>query len=155
VARCFLLLAALLACGGCGTPDVGIVVDIDSRIESVPAATVIPGLVDSSDGGVDLPFEGVDNIYSRPNYQYANRKMHRYSGQTITLFLTIGDDANRVVVATVEPRHANLDIFTIHVGGTISDDGYHRNDPPDRTIYLPSLQDTIYIYADSADTRYL
>jgi hypothetical protein len=118
VARCFLLLAALLACGGCGTPDVGIVVDIDSRIESVPAATVIPGLVDSSDGGVDLPFEGVDNIYSRPNYQYANRKMHRYSGQTITLFLTIGDDANRVVVATVEPRHANLDIFTMATTGT-------------------------------------
>ncbi len=46
-------------------------------------------------------------------------------------------------------------MFTLYVGGDISDDGYYQGVPPERTLYLSSLQDTLYIYVESADTRYL
>jgi hypothetical protein len=149
-----LIVVALLTCH-CGDPPMGVVVDVESRNDAISAAVVIPKLIDETGGYVDLPFESISTIYSRPDYQYANRGMHRYSGKTITVVLTIGDDPDSIVVDSVQPRSHTLDMFTLYVGGNISDNGYYQNKPPLRTIYLPSYQDTLYIYLEVGNTSFM
>jgi hypothetical protein len=80
--------------------------------------------------------------------------MYRYSGKTVTVVLKIGDDVDSIVVDSVQPRRHTLDLFTLYVGGNISDSGYYQNRPPLRTIDLPSHQDTLYIYLEVGDTSY-
>jgi hypothetical protein len=81
--------------------------------------------------------------------------MYQYSGQTIAAAVTIGDAPDIIVVASVQPKQRNLDVIAVYFGGSISDDGYHRDVPPTRSIYLPSYQDTLFIYVESLDTSWM
>ena len=121
----------------------GIVVVVGSDSASVPLAQLVPKLFDEAGANVELPFEGFNSPPSGTGYQYASREMYRYSGKTLSLFLTSGDDSDRVEVANVKPRRHTLDIFSLDLGGSCSSD---------RTINLSSYQGRLCVDVESSDT---
>ena len=143
--RHLLILMLLLVSPGCGEPPMGIVVIVSSDSTSVPLDRIVPRLFDEAGANVELPFECFNSPPSQTGYQYANREMYQYSGRTISLFLTSGDDSDRVEVASVNPKERNLDIFNLYLGGSC---------PSESTINLSSYQGSLCTTARSADTSW-
>lgn len=152
----------LLVFTACGEPPMGISVDVISenaaRIanggtgDCAPAAELVPKLVDETGANVDLSFESDYMVDTEHHYRYENRAMYQYSGKTVRVVLTNGDDVRGVVMATSKPRKHNIDIVDLLLAAGCPSVSCSSSDTTG--VSFPSYQGSICVFTRTVDTSW-